>query len=904
MRWSEHWQEFLLVAAAVVSEGQWWYHTSANALSADPKFGWTPYKKLAARERTRELWYHGYNNYMNFAFPLDELTPLSCSGQGPDWGNPDNIATNDVAGNFSLTLIDVLDTFIVLDDRNGFETAVKNVIDWVSFDVNTKPQVFETTIRVLGGLLSGHIFANQTGQRFHLPWYRGELLDMAYDLGVRLLPAFSTPTGLPYARINLRRGITKGETRETCTAGAGSLMLEFATLSRLTGDDRFEKAAYKAFFGLWNRKSSIGLVGNTINTWTGVWTAPEVTGIGAGIDSFYEYALKWYILSGDLEFLDVWDDAYTAVMRYSRALDGFWYRTVNMYSGDVAYNTIDSLSAFWPGLQVLAGDIQSAIKLHLMCMAISLIPHYNLLSRTDYNIWRGHSGLPEVYDTHFRQATSHQYPLRPEFVESTWYLYRATRDPFYLDVGERVLNDIIKRAKVDCGLCGISDLRTNERDDRMESFALSETLKYLYLLFDEGNPLHSDDSNYVFTTEGHILTLGRQHMKPVSPARRRMRRKEAHQCPVYSPFVNILSRGSGNSGLTQGIRSHNYVDYARELVGLLPDETDNRTWSHTGWCEKPQLDIFSYDFILSSSGKAVAEDLSPSLLKLGVLPDGFIIHNVTGIRTHIVKRLDGQGYDVSKDRTLVGHYSVRPGHLVYINDSSLFHPTERNIQEELMTRNLDVKLKFFIQVMDPVFDGQTALQEVFGNEITKEASVLGSAAFFGADLSTAEPIGSSRQIRFADQAGLPVYRDPTNIDGCSAYGHAYTDSILFVQRGGCTFLEKLVKAREASAAGVIVLGYDDSLLNPTANDEEIEEAGNLDDVALVYLPRKAGLKFSDMFDFTENSGSGQLMVVVDPEGHPANSDKGEAPIEKDGSTVANRILYLNGLPLLNTRLLV
>ena len=54
------------------------------------------------------------------------------------------------------------------------------------------------------------------------------------------------------------------------TAGAGTLILEFGTLSRLTGDDRFEKAAYKAFFALWNRRSDIGLVGNTVNTWSGV----------------------------------------------------------------------------------------------------------------------------------------------------------------------------------------------------------------------------------------------------------------------------------------------------------------------------------------------------------------------------------------------------------------------------------------------------------------------------------------------------------------------------------------------------------------------------------------------------------------------------------------------------------
>ena len=112
-----------------------------------------------------------------------------------------NIAANDVAGNFSLTLIDILDTLVVLDDRQGFETAVRNVIDWVSFDVDTKPQVFETTIRVLGGLLSGHIFSNQTGQPFYLPWYKGELLSLAHDLGKRLLPAFATPTGLPYARV-------------------------------------------------------------------------------------------------------------------------------------------------------------------------------------------------------------------------------------------------------------------------------------------------------------------------------------------------------------------------------------------------------------------------------------------------------------------------------------------------------------------------------------------------------------------------------------------------------------------------------------------------------------------------------------------------------------------------------
>lgn len=145
-----------------------------------------------------------------------------------------NIATNDVAGNFSVTLVDVLDTFIILDDPAGFNNAVRDVIDWVSFDVNTKPQVFETTIRVLGGLLSAHQFAVKPEQPFYLPWYSGELLSLAYDLGKRLLPAFQTPTGLPYARvstslgsyyasvvynniqINLRHGLRPGESIDTC----------------------------------------------------------------------------------------------------------------------------------------------------------------------------------------------------------------------------------------------------------------------------------------------------------------------------------------------------------------------------------------------------------------------------------------------------------------------------------------------------------------------------------------------------------------------------------------------------------------------------------------------------------------------------------------------------------------
>jgi len=103
---------------------------------------------------------------------------------------------------FSLTLIDTLDTLVILGDLEEFEKAVQLVIRDVSFDQDIVVSVFETNIRVLGGVISAHILAEYMQQKAGiLPWYRGELLTMAKDLGYRLLPAFNTTTGIPYSRV-------------------------------------------------------------------------------------------------------------------------------------------------------------------------------------------------------------------------------------------------------------------------------------------------------------------------------------------------------------------------------------------------------------------------------------------------------------------------------------------------------------------------------------------------------------------------------------------------------------------------------------------------------------------------------------------------------------------------------
>ena len=171
-----------------------------------------------------------FDNYMRHAYPLDELDPIHCKGRGPD---PDrtNLNINDVLGNYSLTLVDALDTLAVMGHKQAFVDAVLAVISTLSFDHDCTVQVFEASIRVLGGLLAAHLIC--TDPRFDMapPNYSNELLDLAHDLGTRLLPAFdNSPTGLPYPRVNLRHGVPRGWRTDTCPAGAASLVVEFGLL--------------------------------------------------------------------------------------------------------------------------------------------------------------------------------------------------------------------------------------------------------------------------------------------------------------------------------------------------------------------------------------------------------------------------------------------------------------------------------------------------------------------------------------------------------------------------------------------------------------------------------------------------------------------------------------------------
>lgn len=456
------------------------------------------------------------------------------------------------------------------------------------FDLDSKVQVFETVIRGVGGLLSAHLFAvgelpiNGYNPRpagaldpddpLNLPpisWpdgfeYNGQLLRLALDLANRLLPAFYTTTGMPYPRVNLRHGIPffpnsplyqvlgtespsapdPADITETCSAGAGSLVLEFTVLSRLTGDPRFEQIAKRAFWSVWNRRSEIGLIGAGVDAEHGNWIGGHSV-IGAGADSFFEYALKSHILlSGhDLPnvtipkrpaadsswldpnelwiplteeqnspdaFLGAWHQAHAAIKRHLYDETGHpHYSNVNIMTGSLASNWIDSLGAYYPGLLTLAGELEEAMETNLLHAAM----------------WTKYAALPERWSIKEKQVEGGLgwWPLRPEFIESTYHLYRATKDSWYLYVGEMVMKDINRRCRTVCGFAGIQNVVTGELSDRMETFFLGETTKYLYLLYDDRHPLNSLDAAYVFTTEGHPLIIPKTARKiskttPVSPA--------------------------------------------------------------------------------------------------------------------------------------------------------------------------------------------------------------------------------------------------------------------------------------------------------------------------------------------------------------------------------------------------
>ena len=166
--------------------------------------------------------------------------------------------------------------------------------------------------------------------------------------------AFDTPTGIPYGTINLRLGVPRGEVDVTCVAGGGTFALEFGVLSALTGDASFERAALRAAAALLALRSTKGLLGNHVNISDGSWPYRD-SGIGHGVDSYFEYLHKAAVLFDDVRYERLYRLAVPPFERYLYR-DGF-YLEVDMSTLTTTWAVFNSLQAFWPGVLAERGEL-------------------------------------------------------------------------------------------------------------------------------------------------------------------------------------------------------------------------------------------------------------------------------------------------------------------------------------------------------------------------------------------------------------------------------------------------------------------------------------------------------------------------------------------------------------------
>lgn len=424
----------------------------------------TDAEAAALAQRVKAETRHAWQGYKRYAWGHDDLKPLSKGAR--DWYEQSLL----------MTPVDALDTFILMGMDEEAKEARELIVTKLSFDHDLYVQNFEVTIRLLGGLLSAY---QLTGDE--------RLLKLAEDLGKRLLPVFGSKTGLPYTHVNLRTGQVRGKVSNP--AETGTLLIEFGSLSKLTGNPVYYDKAKRALVETYERRSKIGLVGAAIDVETGEWTRSD-SHIGGGIDSYYEYLFKCWLLFGDADCKKMWDDSIPAVNRYlaDEVRDGeLWYGRVDMHTGKRTATRYGALDAFMPALLALSGDV----------------PRARRLQDSGLKMWRLHGIEPEALDYGTMKVTSGAYHLRPEIVESAYYLYSLTGDNRYRAMGREFFDDFVRHCRTEHGYAALKDVRTMQQEDSMESFLFAETFKYYYLLFAPPKALDFDGT--VFNTEAHPL---------------------------------------------------------------------------------------------------------------------------------------------------------------------------------------------------------------------------------------------------------------------------------------------------------------------------------------------------------------------------------------------------------------
>lgn len=414
---------------------------------------------------------HGWRGYTYHAWGYDEVRPVSR-------GHHDFFAPGHT---FGLSIVEALDTLYLM----GEDDELARCCDWIDANLdpaqNVPVDVFESIIRLVGGLLAGYLATGRTS-----------LLDRVRELADRLLPAFTkSPTGIPYSRVNLRTGAVSGTT--VALAEACTNVMEFGVLSDLTGDGRYYDASMRAYRAVISRRSSLGLLGSTIHTETGRWINTACVAPNPPVDSFYEYLWGGSALLGDRQLGSWYRELTAAIMRHQPVTVGgrLWFRSVDSVTGRPVGGAAQSeLGSFYAGLLAKGGDLTRG----------------QAYFQTWSDVLARYPVLPETVDPATLTAVDRGSQLRPEYANAALDLWRLTGDGGYKDAAYRLFDGSRANQRVDEGytVSGDVTVRGMRPGDLTPAYWFAENMKYQWLFF-SGTP-RFDYQNGILSTEGKVLS--------------------------------------------------------------------------------------------------------------------------------------------------------------------------------------------------------------------------------------------------------------------------------------------------------------------------------------------------------------------------------------------------------------
>ncbi|XP_047327383.1 mannosyl-oligosaccharide 1,2-alpha-mannosidase MNS1 [Impatiens glandulifera] len=459
-----------------------------NSENGHPKTKEVPEDPISIerKEKVKDAMRHAWSSYEKYAWAQDELQPQTKNGVNS-------------FGGLGATLIDSLDTLYIMGLDEEFQRAREWVANTLDFNKNYDASVFETTIRVVGGLLSAYDLSSDK-----------MFLDKAKDIADRLLPAWDTPSGIPYNTINLANGNphNPGWTGgDSILADSGTEQLEFIALSQRTGDLKYQKKVENVIEQLNKTFPADGLLPIYINPLSGTSSYSTIT-FGAMGDSFYEYLLKAWIQGNQTtavsHYREMWEKSMKGLLTLVRKTTPSSFTYICEKNGDSLKDKMDELACFAPGMLALGsfGYGPEESKKFLTLAEELAWTCYNFYQSTPTKL------AGENYFFHAGQdmsvGTSWNI-LRPETVESLFYLWRLTGNKTYQEWGWNIFQAFEKNSRIESGYVGLKDVNTGIKDNMMQSFFLAETLKYLYLLFSPSSVIPLDE--WVFNTEAHPLKI-------------------------------------------------------------------------------------------------------------------------------------------------------------------------------------------------------------------------------------------------------------------------------------------------------------------------------------------------------------------------------------------------------------